>query len=275
MGASLPPVGGVTGAMRHSYVNTALGQIHVTEVGAGPAVLLLHQTPRSWTEYRRVLPLLGRSRRAIALDTLGFGNSTRPTAEYSIEIFADAVDAVAEALGLDSFDLVGHHTGGVVAIEVAARDNSPVRRLVLSGTAYSDEQRARRMAEHGPIDLVEASADGSHLVELWNRRRHFYSDDDIESLNAFVVDALRGLTRVEDGHRAVHAFRAAPRLARIRADALVICGADDVYGMPDVPKLAAALGCASSIIPDAGVALPEERPTEFSEVIESFLAAPA
>jgi pimeloyl-ACP methyl ester carboxylesterase len=47
------------------------------EHGTGEPVLLLHQTPRSWDEYRDVLPLLGANHRAIAMDTLGFGASAR------------------------------------------------------------------------------------------------------------------------------------------------------------------------------------------------------
>ena len=40
-------------------------------------MLLLHQTPRSWDEYRDVIPILARRRRVIAMDTIGFGDSTR------------------------------------------------------------------------------------------------------------------------------------------------------------------------------------------------------
>jgi pimeloyl-ACP methyl ester carboxylesterase len=262
-------------SIRHRYVDTRCGQIHITEAGAGAPVILLHQTPRSWTEYRAVIPLLARSRHVIAMDTLGYGSSACPAQPYSIELFADGVDALADALELSSFDAVGHHTGGVIAIEVASRNGSRVRKLVLSGTAFSDEDRQRRMAEHGPIDLVLPQADGSHLIELWNRRRRFYGPDQADSLNAFVVDGLKSLDHIEDGHLAVAAYRAAPRLAAVRAEALVICGAEDSYAMDDVRKLTAALKCRSTIIAGAGVSLPEQLPAEFSAVIGAFLAAPA
>jgi pimeloyl-ACP methyl ester carboxylesterase len=59
---------------RH-FVDVPQGTIHCAAAGEGDPVLLLHQTPRSWDEYRDVLPLLGRTRRAIAMDTIGFGDS--------------------------------------------------------------------------------------------------------------------------------------------------------------------------------------------------------
>ena len=46
-------------SVERRFVTTPLGRIHVAMAGSGFPVLLLHQTPRSWDEYRDVLPLLG------------------------------------------------------------------------------------------------------------------------------------------------------------------------------------------------------------------------
>src|SRR5215213_3896182 len=91
--------------MRRGYVDTRFGQVHYVEEGAGAPVLLLHQTPRSWDEYRDVLPLLGASRRAIAMDTIGFGDSTPlPRGTDSIEAWSEVLIAFLDALGLDRVD---------------------------------------------------------------------------------------------------------------------------------------------------------------------------
>ncbi|HWP13047.1 MAG TPA: alpha/beta hydrolase, partial [Ramlibacter sp.] len=71
------------------FVQTPAGVLHCAIAGAGRPVLLLHQTPRSWDEYRDVLPLLGRHVQAIALDTIGFGDSCKPPlGQDSIESWA-------------------------------------------------------------------------------------------------------------------------------------------------------------------------------------------
>src|SRR6186713_1427258 len=80
------------------FVTTRFGCIHVAMAGTGFPVLLLHQTPRSWDEYRDVLPLLGGDFRAIAMDTLGFGDSDCPVGEPSIELWAQGAFALLDAL---------------------------------------------------------------------------------------------------------------------------------------------------------------------------------
>ena len=99
------------------FVMTRLGRIHVAMAGTGFPVLLLHQTPRSWDEFRDVVPILGERFHAIAIDTLGFGDSSKPDwAEDTIELWAEATIGVLDALGIERATFAGHHTGSVTAM---------------------------------------------------------------------------------------------------------------------------------------------------------------
>ncbi|WP_377325457.1 alpha/beta fold hydrolase [Pimelobacter simplex] len=254
------------------YADSRFGQLHYAESGTGAPVLLLHQTPRSWDEYRDVLPLLGAHRRAIALDTLGFGASARTPEPFRIELFADAVEDLIDTLGLTGVSLVGHHTGGVVAIEVAARRGQAIENLVLSGVPYVDAARRARVAGAPPIDHVTPAPDGSHLAELWNKRRAFYPDDRPDLLARLVADGLRVVDRVEEGHRAVNAYRMEERIRLVRSRTLVLCGEDDSYSLPDVPQLCAAIpGATAAVLPGTGVASVDHRPDLFSAAVATFL----
>ena len=135
-----------------AYADVGDGQIHYAECGPREAVpvLLLHQTPRSWAEYRDVLPLLGERYRAIAMDTAGFGASTRLPGEVSIERWAQSAIGLLDALGIASAHVVGHHTGGVIAMEIAAEHPARVNRLVLSSTPYTDAGFRRERAQRPP-----------------------------------------------------------------------------------------------------------------------------
>jgi pimeloyl-ACP methyl ester carboxylesterase len=255
--------------LRRRYVDTPFGQMHLAECGTGPPALFLHQSPRSWTEYIHVLPLAGREVHAIALDTLGFGQSA-PTTAPSIERFADAVEAVAEALDIDNVSLIGHHTGAVIALEAAARTPSRFAALVLSAMPLVTPERRARLALRPSVDHVEPRSDGSHLTDLWQRRRGFYRTGEEADLTRYVIDALQ-VDDVEDGHRAVNDYDMLARLDAVSTRTMLLCGADDAYSLPDQSALAKLLHCELQVIPDAGVCLPEQRPVEFTRAVLSFV----
>lgn len=136
----------MTRAIRRAFADLSVGQVHYASCGAidAPPVLLLHQSPRSWREYETVLPLLGARHRAIAMDTVGFGDSAAGGEPASIAHWARVAAELLDALRIERVAVVGHHTGGVIAIELAAALGERVRALVLSSTPYTDEAFAAR-----------------------------------------------------------------------------------------------------------------------------------
>jgi pimeloyl-ACP methyl ester carboxylesterase len=262
----------MTDSVRRGYVPSPFGQLHYAESGAGEPVLLLHQTPRSWTEYQDVLPLVGAGYRAIAMDTLGFGASAKPSAPHTIERFADAAESLVEALGLERFHLVGHHTGGVIAVELAARRQDRVASLLLSATPFVDDEKRRTASGRRQIDHVDPKPDGSHLLELWNRRRGFYREGEEAALHRYVIDALTVLDRVEEGHEAIRRFMMDQRLPLVTARTLAVCASEDHYSLPALEKFAAALGCETRVVPGGHVPAPEQVPEELAKIIMEWAA---
>jgi pimeloyl-ACP methyl ester carboxylesterase len=261
---------------RRAYADLPHGQVHYAECGPAdaPAVLLLHQTPRSWAEYREVLPLLGARYRAIAMDTAGFGASDPPVGPASIESWAAVAAQLLDALGIGPAHVVGHHTGGVIAIELAARHGARVRSLVLSSTPCTDAEFRRVRAERPPIDAVEASDDGSHLAALWRRRQGFYPPGRPELLQAFVLDALKVSGDVEGGHRAVASYRMEDRIAAVTQPALVIRAGADPFAAPHAEHWLRLLPQARlADIPEGMVPLPDQLPEAFAQAVLRFLDA--
>jgi pimeloyl-ACP methyl ester carboxylesterase len=262
--------------IRRRFVTVPDGEIHVAEAGSGRPVLLLHQTPRSWEEYRDVLPLLAPHVHAIAMDTIGFGESTQPPWPPSVEGYARVVADLMDALGIERAALVGHHTGGVVAVEVAAAFPDRVDRLVLSSTPYADEEFRRRRAERPlTVDVAEQAEDGSHLVALWASRAGFYPVGRPELLERYVLDALRSGPSREAGHGAVHAYRMEERLPSVRAPVLLVGATGDPYAYPELERMAAMLPGARVTQIDGGmVPLPDGWPEKFAAAVIPFLTEP-
>jgi pimeloyl-ACP methyl ester carboxylesterase len=260
--------------IRRAYADLPHGQVHYAECGAAdaPPVLLLHQTPRSWAEYRDVLPLLGAHHRAIAMDTAGFGESDALPGAPSIEAWAQVAVQLLDALAIASAHVVGHHTGGVIAADLAARHGARVRSLVLSSTPYTDEAFRRARAERPPIDAVEPSDDGEHLALLWRKRQPFYPAGRPDLLQAFVADALKVEGDVEAGHRAVASYRMEGRIGAIMQPTLVIRAPDDPFAAPHAADWLQRLPQARLVdIAGAMVPLPDQLPEAFAQAVIEFL----
>ncbi len=268
----------MTMRIRRGYVDVPWGQVHFARIGegTGPPVVMAHQTPRSWDEYRDVLASLGAEYDTIAADTPGFGASDLDLrAGDSIEHYADGLVHLIDGLGLGRVALVGHHTGALVALEVAVRMPAGVRAVVLSSAPLrTADERAAALAGPG-IDDVEDRPDGSHLVELWARRRRFYPDERPDLLRRFVADALRVDGRVEEGHRAVNRYPAPERAEALRESGLpvlIVAGTADPFAYPMLPRWRDALPEARVVELATGmVPLPDQLPEAFSAALAAFL----
>ncbi|QMU79097.1 alpha/beta fold hydrolase [Streptacidiphilus sp. PB12-B1b] len=75
------------------------------------------------------------ARSTLTLDYRGTGDSDKPDAPYSTELFAEDVIAVLDRLGIDRADVYGTSMGGRVAQQLAARHPHRVAALVLGCTS--------------------------------------------------------------------------------------------------------------------------------------------
>jgi pimeloyl-ACP methyl ester carboxylesterase len=119
-----------------------------------PAVILLHGFPESHRTWREVAPRLNRDFRLVMPDQRGFAGSDRPQQvdAYKTEVLVDDLFALADALGLQSFALVGHDWGGAIAWSAALRGDPRLKRLAIVNAPHpvifqkslieSEDQRA-------------------------------------------------------------------------------------------------------------------------------------
>jgi pimeloyl-ACP methyl ester carboxylesterase len=262
--------------IRRAFADLSVGQVHYASAGASdaPAVLLLHQSPRSWAEYRDVLPHLGARFHAIAMDTVGFGDSAPPPWPPSIERWAGVAVELLSALGIGRAHVVGHHTGGVIALEMAAAHPDRVASLVLSSTPCTDAAFRLARSKRPPIDAVEPSEDGAHLAQMWRNRQAFYPPGRPDLLQAFVLDGLKAAGDVEGGHRAVASYRMEERIGQVKQPVLILRALQDPFAAPHAQELAAHLPQASIVEIEGGmVPLPDQMPEAFADAVGRFVAA--
>lgn len=114
----------------------------ITGSGKGIPLLTLHGGPGAGHDYLEPLQALGNERPVIFYDQLGCGKSDKPDspALWTIERFADEIDEVRNALGLDRIHLLGQSWGGWLGVEYLLRHPPGLASCVLASTSASIPQ---------------------------------------------------------------------------------------------------------------------------------------
>jgi len=109
------------------------------DIGSGFPVLLIHGSGpgvSAWANWRLTIPALAAQRRVIAPDMVGFGFSERPVGiRYGLDTWVAQAIGLLDALKIERTDLIGNSFGGALALALAIRHPTRVRRLVLMGAA--------------------------------------------------------------------------------------------------------------------------------------------
>ncbi|HWO78033.1 MAG TPA: alpha/beta hydrolase [Bacillus sp. (in: firmicutes)] len=105
--------------------------------GGSKTIVFVHGWPLNHKQFEyqfTILPSMGY--RCIGIDWRGFGHSDKPMNGYNFNRLADDIFTVVRTLQLDDFSLVGHSTGGAIAIRYMSRHNGyKVSKLVLIDAA--------------------------------------------------------------------------------------------------------------------------------------------
>ena len=108
-------------------------RVHYLEQGTGPCILMIHGLSGVAQNFGyQVMGELARDHRVIAVDRPGSGYSVRhPRSSAALDVQADVMAGVIDALKLDKPLIVGHSLGGAVALATALRYPDKVSGLAL------------------------------------------------------------------------------------------------------------------------------------------------
>ena len=224
--------------IRRSYADSRFGQVHyrIAQGGSGPPLLCLHQTPGNGADWLAVMEPLAQGRTVVAFDTPGYGMSDPPPEPASIEDFAGVADrfmaGLAEAgqIAAGAYDVMGFHTGSLIATELAKNVPERVRRLVLFGlAAYPEDVRAAKLANlRNAFPVPDASLD--HVEKLWAIFGTL-SDPRIpyEERHVSMAECLRLGARMPWAYIAVYRYDFLAAMAEVAHDVLVMNPEDDLF----------------------------------------------
>ncbi|MDP3209685.1 MAG: alpha/beta hydrolase, partial [Rhodoglobus sp.] len=257
-------------------------------------VLLLHGIASVTAAAIPLIPAFDGAR-VIALDWPGHGLSGphRFTTRTDLRAFAvEVIDAVADAYGLDSFDIVGHSLGGQFALYYCLSRAERVRRMVLVGApgAAFEEMRPpagmRAVAFPGvgawllrrPVTREQYGANsaqtlGPGAVDPWPAE--LVDVGYLASLRRAFHETLPGLFRAIARFSGMRRGVAIPheQLATITVPTLFLWGDKDVFLSPEDARPSwSAMPGAQLVEVSAGHAPWLNKPEESAEAVRAFLA---
>ncbi|MGF1475073.1 MAG: alpha/beta fold hydrolase [Geminicoccaceae bacterium] len=99
-----------------------------------PPVVCVHGLTRNARDFDPLAVALSTERQVICPDVAGRGQSDwlADPDHYQVPVYASHLLALLAQLDLDEVDWVGTSMGGLIAMEIAASERSPIRRLVLN-----------------------------------------------------------------------------------------------------------------------------------------------
>ncbi|MDR3499883.1 MAG: alpha/beta hydrolase [Parvibaculum sp.] len=253
-----------------------------TDVGAGDPVILLHGIPTWSYLYREVIPLLARKFRVLAPDFLGHGYSDRRDCfDRSLRAQTSAILAFMDALGLERAHIVGHDTGGGVALILGIEHPGRVDRLVLSNIVAYDSWPIDDMVKLGnpqwrakPAAEVAAFVAGGIAEGLHNRHRN------TEEFRSGIVapyadeEGKISLIRNASSLNTNHTTELIGRHREILAETLLLWGIHDPWQtIGDGERLSREIPASYLVRMEAASHwLQQDSPEEFSREVSLFLS---
>ena len=258
-------------------------RFHYVEWGEtdAPAMVLLHgmsSMGRIWDPLARAF--LDRYR-LIALDQRGHGDTSWPgDPDYTTEDYVADFEALADALGLEPFVLIGLSMGGHTAMAYAARNPGRVTHLVpvdIRATIDFERRPTRELdrivAERGHMPFEDHDA-ALKAMRLTNQTT---PDDALRHRLRYLLKQLpNGQWLFKHDPRVSFHWKPADladELPKVPCPTLIVRGGrSQVLSEGAAERMRAKFPRAEAIaVEEAGHTVPEDTPDEFIEAVRSFL----
>jgi pimeloyl-ACP methyl ester carboxylesterase len=266
--------------MRRAYADGPFGQIHFQYAAEGRPLILLHQAIMSSGQFDNVFaPLQAHGLRPIAIDMPGFGMSDAPAEAPTIEDYAKAVIPVLDALGIDKAAIAGHHTGSLVATEVANAHRDRIDAVIIAGPMIiSEQERAEGM--NGLVAAERAftaKPHGEHFVEFAKIREWLAEPAPVsdERISDYVTAAMLAYHKGAYwyGHHAAYTYHHDEPLKALTQPTLLLTNTGDMTHPSTLAAKEMRPDFAYAEIEGGGIDICDQAPQEWADAIGAFLAA--
>ena len=248
-------------------------------IGAGPPAVVMHGTPFSSLEWRRIAPWLARHRRVFYYDMLGYGRSDKPDADVSRGVQNPLFAALCRHWGIERPDIVAHDFGGSTALRAHLIEGVDLHSLVLidpvaispQGSALVQAAKAHGAVFAGLPAYIHEAILRAYLANAVYRT---LSEDEMRLyLDPWLGEVgqkafWRQVAQMDDRYSA----EVEQRYGEIRCPVTIIWGAEDSWiSLKDGEELARRIpGAPLTVVPEARHLVQEDAPEAITAVVLDF-----
>lgn len=140
--------------------------LHSHISGQGDTIVLLHGYLSSGQYFKRLQKRLETDHRVIALDLLGFGQSPKPTLDYTYDDHINAIHTTLQHLGVTNYALLGHSMGALIALRYAVLHPRGIKKVLLFNPPLFTGREQ--------MTIVHRSTGRRYRVLLYSRGKRLY-----------------------------------------------------------------------------------------------------
>lgn len=197
--------------MEKKFISIGNETLAYLDEGQGEVVLMVHGNMSSSVHYEPLISRISDKYRCIAVDLRGFGDSTYNNRFDTLEELADDVNAFTEALGIDSYYLVGWSNGGGVSLKLCAKYPDKVKKFFdiegaglkgypiyqkenyqSTGKPYPSKQAmAEDPMQVGPMVAIFEKGDGALMASIWDATIYTVNKPTHEQSDLWIAETMK------------------------------------------------------------------------------------
>lgn len=243
---------------------------------ASKAIVFVHGFPFDHTMWKSQIDVFSEKFFCVAYDIRGLGESPAGDGQYTMESFADDLEAIIDELKLDKPILCGLSMGGYIGLRSQERFENKFSAVIFCDTradADGNESKLKRAAAIKRINAEGLEPFAKDFITNCYGAEYKHSHKEsfekrIARSSGFDPAGVKGCLLAMLGRNDTTEY-----LNKIKIPSLFICGEFDVLTPPPVMKSMAEKinGAGFVIIKNSGHMSPVENPKEVNEVISEFL----
>lgn len=253
-------------------------QLYYERHGAGFPVIFVTGLGGYASYWRDQVPVFSKGFEVILYDHRGIGQSDHSRIQYTVELLAEDVIGLMDALGIEKAHIVGHSTGGAVAQVLAIEHPKRLASMVIAASWTKADAYFRRLfylrkeilSRLGPASYLQANSLFLYPSFYIARNNEKLRQQEAQGLATFSPPEIV-ISRID----AILAFDRTAELARIRTPALIVAAQDDIitpaYFSEELARLIP--GAEVKFFAQGGHCFSQVMAREFNQAVLPFLCA--